>query len=173
MKDESSLFPKLLIIFGSCLFIFALWLSAYLDPSIGWLHFFQAWMYLATIALCLRGSPWAYFIGGSAALFWNYTNLFVTTFFRSGLHWLLVSAGAGQLQHLDQIVAVPAWIGNLLIIIGSIWGYVRLSSKNGRDIVNWSLGFVLTTAFFAAAIALCQPRYLPLFRGILHPHSPW
>ena len=33
--------------------------------------------------------------------------------------------------------------------------------------------FVLTTGFFAAAMALCQPRYLPLFRAMLHPHRPW
>ena len=58
--------PELLILIGSCLFIFMLWLSAYFEPDIRWLHFFQAWMYLATIGLSLRRSRWGYFIGLSA-----------------------------------------------------------------------------------------------------------
>ena len=33
--------------------------------------------------------------------------------------------------------------------------------------------FVLTTGFFYADVATCQPRYLPLFRGLLHPHWIW
>jgi hypothetical protein len=44
--------------------------------------------------------------------------------------------------------------------------------KNPSPILATLIDFVLTTGFFAAAIALCQPRYLPLFRGFLHPHRP-
>jgi len=72
---------ELLIVIGSGLFIFVLGLSAYFEADIRWLHFFQAWMYLATIALSLHHNRWGYFIGISAAGFWNYINLFVTTFF--------------------------------------------------------------------------------------------
>jgi hypothetical protein len=28
-------------------------------------------------------------------------------------------------------------------------------------------------AFFALIIAVCQPRYLPLFRGAIHPQLHW
>jgi hypothetical protein len=73
--------------------------------------FFQAWMYLATIVLSLRGSRWGYFIGVSAAVFWDYINLFVTSFLRSGLHWVSAWMSTGHLERLDQIVAVPGWIG--------------------------------------------------------------
>ena len=107
--------PELFIISGGCLFIFVLGLSAYFEPDIRWLHFFQAWMYVATIALAFRRNRWGYFIGISASGFWDYVNLFVTTFFPNGLHWLAASLVTGQVQHVDQIVAVPAWIGNLLI----------------------------------------------------------
>jgi hypothetical protein len=155
------------------LFIFVLWLSAYLEPDIRWLHFFQAWMYLATIALSLRGSRWGYFIGASAAVFWDYINLFVTSFLRSGLHWTGAWMSTGHLERLDQIVAVPGWIGNFLIIVGSIWGYMQLQTKRRGDLARLALAFIFTTAFFAACIAVCQPRYLPLFRGTLHPHRPW
>jgi hypothetical protein len=155
------------------LFIFVLWLSAYLEPDIRWLHFFQAWMYLATIALLLRGSRWGYFIGASAAIFWDYINLFVTTFLRSGLHWMFASISTGHLERLDQIVAVPGWTGNLLVVVGSVWGYMQLPEKRWSDLGRLVLAFVFTTAFFAGCIAVSQPRYLPLFRGILHPHRPW
>jgi len=165
--------PEWLILTGGCLFIFVLWLSAYFESDIRWLHFFQAWMYLAAIWLSLRGSRWGYYIGISAAGLWDYTNLFVNTFFRSGIHWLLAWIGTGRLKHVDQIIAVPAWTANLLVVVGCVWAYTRLPDKRRDDLVRFAVAFVLTTGFFAAAIAICQPRYLPLFRGLLHPHRPW
>lgn len=165
--------PQVLILLGSCLFIFVLWLSAYFEPDIRWLHFFQAWMYLAAIGLSLRRNRWGYFIGITAAGLWDYTSLFVNTFFRSGLHWLGAWISTGELKRVDQIIAVPAWIGNFLVVAGSVWGYARLREKKPGDLGRLALAFVMTTGFFAAAIAVCQPRYLPLFRGLLHPHRPW
>jgi hypothetical protein len=164
---------QLLILVGSCVFVFVLWLAAYFEPDIRWLHFFQAWMYVAAVGLSLRRSRWGYFIGISAAGFWDYGNLFVIKFFSNGLHWLFTWVSTGQLKHVDQIVAVPAWIGNFLVLVGSTWAYSQLPDKNRYDLGRFALVFVLTTGFFAGAIALCQPRYLPLFRNILHPHSPW
>src|SRR5881409_1702838 len=55
-----------------------------LEPDIRWLHFFQAWMYVATIVLAHRRNRWGYFIGFSAAGLWIYANLFATTFFFNG-----------------------------------------------------------------------------------------
>ena len=78
----------------------------------------------------------------------------------------------GQLKHVDQIIAVPAWIANFLVVAGSAWAYARLPNKTRGDLSRFALAFVLTTGFFAGAIAVCQPRYLPLFRGIIHPHRP-
>lgn len=173
MKADERSFgaPELLIVTGSCIFIFILALAAYFEADIRWLHFFQAWMYIATVALSLRHNRWGYFIGISAAGFWDYINLFVTTFFRNGLHWLGASLATGQVQHVDQIIAVPAFFGNLLVIVGSIWAYQRLRKKHPSDWGRLALAFVLTTAFFAADISLFQPRYLPLLRRSLHPHS--
>ena len=173
MTRKASSFPEWLILAGSCLFIFVLWLSAYLESDIRWLHFFQAWMYLAAAVLSLQRSRWGYFIGLSAAGLWDYINLFVTSFLRSGLHWVSAWISTGQLERVDQVVAVPGWIGNLLVVIGSIWAYARLSEKRWSDLGRLAFAFILTTGFFAAAMALCQPRYLPLFRAMLHPHRPW
>ena len=165
--------PELLIVAGASMFIFILALSAYLEADIRWLHCFQTWMYVATMALSLCHDRWGYFIGISVAGFWNYINLCVTTFFRNGWHWLAASLAAGQIQHVDQIIAVPAWIGNFLVVVGCLWAYGRLREKNSRDWMRFVLAFVLTTAFFAADIWIFQPRYLPLFRRSLHPHAPF
>jgi len=165
--------PELLTLTGASLFIFILALSAYFEADIRWLHFFQSWMYIATIALCLQRNRWGYFIGIAAAGFWDYLNLFATTFFLNGLHWLHASLVTAQIQHVDQIIAVPAWIGNFFVIVGCVWAYRRLPDKNPRDWVRFVFVFILTTAFFAADIFIFQPRYLRLFRESLHPHSPF
>ena len=165
--------PEYVILAGTAIFIFVLWLSAYFERDIRWLHFFQAWMYVAVIWLSLRRSRWGYFIGISAAGLWAYTAVFVNTFFRSGLHWLFASIASGQLKHVDQIIAVPAWTSNVLVVIGCLWAYGRLPKKEASDLVRFGLAFVLTTGFFYCDVLICQPRYLPLFRGLLHPHAPW
>jgi hypothetical protein len=165
--------PEWLIVIGSCVFIFVLWLSAYFEADIRWLHFFQSWMYVAAMWLAVRRNRWGYFVGLSAAGLWDYTSLFVNTFFRNGLHWLWMWMSTGELRRVDLILAVPAWIGNLLVIVGSAWGYMRLRERVWGDLGRFAAAFALTTGFFAAAIALCQPRYLPLFRRMLHPRWPW
>jgi hypothetical protein len=131
--------PELSILAGGCLFIFVLWLSAYFERDIRWLHFSQAWMYVAAIGLSLRRNRWGYFIGISAAGLWDYINLFVTTFFRSGLHWLSAWIGTGQLKRVDQIIAVPAWIANFLVVAGSVWAYTRLREKGPGDLGRLAL----------------------------------
>jgi nicotinamide riboside transporter PnuC len=52
---------------GGCTFIIVLYVAAYWEPDIRWLHFLQSWMYIAAIALSWKGNSWGYFIGFSAA----------------------------------------------------------------------------------------------------------
>ena len=168
--DRNWGFAEWFIVVGCCVFIFVLALSAVFDASIRWLHFFQAWMYLATIFLALRGNRWGYFIGVSAAGLWDYTNLFVTTFFRNGLEQLSAWVSTGHLARPDLLIAVPAWLSNFIVVVGCLWAYARLRDKPISDALRFLLAFALTTGFFAADMAIFQPRYLPLFRGMLHPH---
>ena len=165
--------PEWLILIGAAIFIFILWLSAYYDPSIRWLHFFQSWMYIAAIILSLRHSRWGYFIGISAGLFWDYANVFVTTFLKAGILEIARAIHTGDLAHPDLAIAVPAWTGNLLLVLGSLWAYSRLSKKSAGDALRFLIAFALCTAFLYVDIAVCQPRYLSLFPRLLHPHAPW
>jgi hypothetical protein len=164
--------PEWLILIGASFFILVLAVSAYFEADIRWLHFFQAWMYIATIVLSLRRSRWGHFIGISAAGLWDYVNLFVTTFFTSGLHEFSQWIHTGHLARPDQLIAVPAWLSNLLVVIGCWWAYSRQPVKRLTDFGGFLLTFALTTGFFAAAIALFQPRYLAFFPKMLHPHWP-
>jgi hypothetical protein len=164
--------PEWLIVIGATIFIVVLAISAFFEADIRWLHFFQAWMYIATIALSLRRNRWGYFIGFSAAGLWAYANLFVTTFFVNGLRWLAQSMATGHLAHPDQIIAVPAWFSNVLVVIGCAWAYLRLPEKAVADAGKLVLTFVVTSCFFALDMALFQPRYLGIFPRLLHPRLP-
>jgi hypothetical protein len=162
--------PEWLILIGAIVFIVVLAVSAYSEADIRWLHFFQAWMYLATIALSLRGNRWGYFIGISAAGLWDYANLFATTFFFNGLQQLSQWMHTGHVDRPDLLIAVPAWFSNFLVIVGCLWAYSRLPRKSLSDVGKFVIAFVLTTGFFAADMAIFQPRYLGLFPRMLHPH---
>jgi len=165
--------PEAVILFGASIFILVLGVSAFWEADIRWLHFFQAWMYLATIVLSLRGNRWGYFIGISAGGFWDYINIFATTFFYNGLQQLAQWFHTGHLARPDLLISVPAWFSNLLVIIGCLWAYARCSTKKPKDAAQLVLSFALTTGFFALAMALFQPRYLGVFPRLLHPHLPW
>jgi hypothetical protein len=164
--------PEWLILIGGVAFIFVLAISAYFEPDIRALHFFQAWMYLAAMGLSFRHNRWGHFIGLSAAGLWNYANLFVTTFFVGGLQQAAAWMRTGHLDRPDLFIAVPAWLSNLLVICGCVWAYSRLRERQPVDVWKFVLAFALTTAFFAADVALFQPRYLGLFPRLLHPHLP-
>lgn len=164
--------PEWLILVGGCFFIVALAVSAFWEADIRWLHFFQAWMYLLTILLSLRGSRWGHFIGISAAGLWDYSNLFATTFFFNGLQQLSQWIHTGHLARPDLLIAVPAWFSNLLVVIGCVWAYSRQPTKPLGDIGRFLITCALTTGFFAADMAIFQPRYLGIFRRLLHPHLP-
>jgi hypothetical protein len=164
--------PEWLILIGATFFILVLAVSALWEADIRWLHFFQALMYVATIALGLRGNRWGYFIGISVAGLWDYANIVATTFFFNGLQQLSEWVHTGHLARPDLLIAVPAWFSNFFVIVGCVWAYSRLTPKTASDIARLLVAFALTTAFFAADMAIFQPRYLGLFPRMLHPHLP-
>jgi hypothetical protein len=129
-------------------------------------------MYIAAMALSFMGNRWGHFIGGSAAGLWDYTNIFVTTFFLNGLQQLSEWIHKGHLPCPDIFIAVPAWLANLLVIVGCLWAYARLPAKRYSDIVRFLIAFAGTTGFFAVDMAMFEPRYLAIFPRLLHPHLP-
>jgi len=174
MEDAKRRFraPELLTLIGGSGFILVLGISAFWEADIRWLHFFQAWMYVTAIVLSFRGSRWGHFIGISAAGLWDYANTFATTFFWNGLEQVSQWVHTGHLARPDLVIAVPAWFSNLLVIIGCVWAYSRRPGKPLSDVARFLACLALTTGFFAADMAVFQPRYLAIFPRLLRPHFP-
>ena len=162
-----------LIVIGGCFFLLVLAFSAFWEADIRWLHFFQALMYVATIALALRRNRWGYFIGISAAGLWDYANLVATTFFFNGLEQLSRWVHSGYPARPDLLIAAPAWFSNLFIVVGCVWGYLLLQKKSLGDLGKFVVTFALTTGFFALDMAIFQPRCLGLFPRMLRPRWPF
>jgi hypothetical protein len=117
------------IVFGAALFILALFVSAVFDPSIRVLHALQALIYVAVVILTLRNSPWGYGAGVVVAAFWNYINLFVTTFIRSGLVQLIGLLQTGRITRPDQFLAIIAATGHCVLIVACLTGFLETRPK--------------------------------------------
>jgi len=159
------------IITGAVGFIAILAIAAVFDHTIIWLHVFQALMYLAVIGLIAARNRLAYFLGLSIAGFWNYANLFVTRFFANGLAALKTLVATGRMTRPDQLIAVAAVAFHFLMIAGCLVLMIQTSRKAGPDLLRLLVVFILATGYFAAIMALFQPRYLSLFPRLLHPHG--
>lgn len=151
-------------------FISILALAAWWDPSIRWLHFFQAWLYVATAMLVLRQERWGYFLGMVTAGFWNYATLFLNNFFHAGREQLGILLSAGQLPRPDLLIAVPAVAAHFVMIGCCLWAYLRLPRHEAADGGRLVASAVLSIGYFAGIMALFQPRYLVLFSRLLNPH---
>lgn len=158
------------IVVGALGFIAILAISAYWDRTIVWLHTFQALGYVATITLVLRHNRWGYFLGFSFAAFWNYVQFFVISFFRDGLEQLWYLVHTGTLPHPDIFVSVPAVFFHFVMIVFCVWAYLRQTPKPASDAIRFAATFAGSLAYFAADMALTQPRYLPIFARLLYPH---
>src|SRR5215471_11919356 len=106
-RGAQSTSPSRLITLGATVFIIALAVSAAFDAELRWLHLVQASIYVATIVLSRQRNRWGYFLGISAATFWNYVLLFVSPL------------PAQFLRHPfepDLVLQGLAWIANSLVI---------------------------------------------------------
>lgn len=151
------------ILVGAAFFIFALILSAVFDPRIRLLHALQALIYLAVIVLTRRNSARGFGAGVVIAAFWNYVNLFVTTFIRAGAEqfWLLLHTG--RLQRPDLIIALVAALGHFLLIVACLAGFLRMRPR----VKQWGqflAGGVLAVGYFILIIVITGPQYIGLLK---------
>ena len=151
------------IVVGAGLSIFALFLSAVFEPSIRVLHALQALIYVAVVMLTRRNSPWGYGAGVVVSAFWNYVNLFVTTFIRSGLDQLAALLQTGRIARPDQFLALIAATGHFVLIAACLIGFLKSRPNAGawRQFVG---GGLLAVAYFIAIIVVTGPQYIPLLR---------
>jgi hypothetical protein len=151
------------ILVGAGFFIFALLLSAVFDPEIRVLHALQALIYIAVIVLTRRNNAWGFGAGCITAVFWNYINLFTTTFIKAGLQQLFILLRTGQLQRPDLLIAVVATAGHFLLIIACLAGFLR-TRPNAKLWGQFVTGGALAVAYFAVIIVTTGPQYVGLLR---------
>src|SRR5690242_21838650 len=114
--------PLWLIMPGAAVFVFALAVSALFEADLRGLHFFQAWLYIVTVALSVRKNKWGYFVCISTALLWNYA-LFST----SPLFAHLVKTPTRP----DASMPSFPWVGPRAIIVGWPWAYSPQPVRRG------------------------------------------
>ncbi len=151
--------------FGAGFFMLALFLSAVFDPRIRVLHTLQALIYVAVMVLTRRQSAWGFGAGFFIAAFWNYTNLFVTTFVRNGADQLLLLLHTGRLRRPDLLVALVAAFGHFLMMAACAVGWARLR-PGGRQMGEFVLGGVLAIGYFVLIIFATGRQYIPLIRHV-------
>lgn len=151
------------VLIGAGLFIVALTLSAVFDPTIRALHTLQALIYIAVITSTRRAHPMGFGAGTFVAAFWNYINLFVTTFIRAGLGELVVLLQTGQVRRPDLLVAVIAGAGHFMLIAACAIGFLR-HKPGPRQWGQFLVGGALSIAYFIAIILVTGPQYIGLMK---------
>ena len=153
------------ILVGAGLFIIALIVSAVFDPKIRVLHVLQALIYIAVIVLTRKNSAWGFGAGCIIAAFWNYINLFVTSFVKAGLQQLSTLLRTGQLHRPDLLIAVIAASGHFLLIVACLAAFLR-TRPGVRRWGQFMAGGVLAVAYFVAIIITTGPQYIGLLKRV-------
>lgn len=124
-----SRWPQLLILAGSGLFLIALVVSAAVVPQLRLLHFLQALIYVALIALAHRENAWGFGAGVTVATAWNSLNLFITHLMQAGLReaWSLLETG--HVRRPDTMMVAVGGAGHFLIILGCLAAFLHLRSS--------------------------------------------
>jgi hypothetical protein len=155
------------IVTGAGLFIVALLVSAIFDPTIRLLHILQALIYIAVILLARRQSAWGFGGGCIIAAFWNYINLFVTTFIKGGLTQLYLLLHTGKLDRPDLFIAVVAAAGHFLLIIGCLAGFLRMRPRLNQWL-QFAGGGIAAVAYLVLIIITTGPQYIGLLKRVFH-----
>lgn len=153
------------VLAGAGFFGFALFLSAVFDPAIRVLHLLQALIYVGVVVLTRRDSAWGFGAGFLISVFWNYTNLFVTSFISAGLQVLAHLVRTGHLERPDLLVAVVAALGHVLLIIACLAGFLRTRPR-ATQWVQFAAGGALAVVYLVGIILTTGPQYIPVLERI-------
>ncbi len=153
------------ILAGAGFFIFALFLSAVFDPAIRVLHTLQAFIYVAVIVLTRKNIAWGFGAGCVIGAFWNYVNLFVTTFVKAGLEQTSILLQTGKMPRPDLLIAVVAAGGHFVLIIACLAGFLRTRPKARQWVEFWA-GGTLAVGYFVGIVITTGPQYIGLLRRV-------
>lgn len=144
------------IAIGSGMFVLGLTIAAVFASEWRVLHFFQALIYVAVVALVWRKSAMGFGAGLAVPLFWNALSVFVTGDTRDGLRELGTLARTGHTEHPDVLLSLFAFCGHLLIIIGCAVGFIRIRPR-ARQWTKLLIGAVIALGYLIAIVFVFGP----------------
>jgi hypothetical protein len=156
IRDDSR-WPLAAIHVGASMFVVALAVSVFFDPSIWVLHAFQALIYVTVMVLAQRESPWGFGAGFAIAMLWNGANLFATGFVAAALHTLHNALSTGHISRPVLLLVLVGAAGHFLMIAGCLACFFR-SSGGRRQWARFLGGAILGII----ALALITPLRLRL-----------
>jgi hypothetical protein len=162
-SDSNPAWINALVLVGAGSFILALIVSAVFDPSIRVLHVLQALIYIIVIVLTRKYNAWGFGAGCIIAVFWNYINLFVTTFVKAGLQQLSSLLRTGELHRPDLLIAVIAAAGHFMLIAACLAGFLR-TRPGVRRLGQFLAGGALAVGYFVAIVITTGPQYISLLK---------
>lgn len=119
------------------------------------------------IALTRMQSGWGFGAGCIIAAFWNYINLFVTTFIKAGVQQFSILLRTGELPRPDLLIAVVAAAGHFLLIVACLAGFLRTRPELRRW-GQFAGGGVIAVSYFALIIITTGPQYVGLLKRVFH-----
>jgi hypothetical protein len=117
------------------------------------------------IALTRKNSAMGFGAGCTIAIFWNFINLFATTFVKAGMQELLSLFRTGELHRPDLLIAVIAAGGHFMLIAGCLAGFLR-TRPGARRWGQFLAGEVLAIGYFVAIIITTGPQYIGLLKQV-------
>jgi hypothetical protein len=116
----------------------------------------------AAAVLSLRRRTLGYAIGAASGACWLYIAGTQTTFIHNGFTLAGRLLTTGHAERWDVIIAVPAALATVGLVLCSLAAYVRTPQKAPRDATVFAAAAVGVVAFFAGAFAAAGPQYLSL-----------
>lgn len=141
---------------GAALFIIALVGSALVVPQLRRLHFLQALIYVAVVALARRNSVWGFGAGTAVAIFWNGLELFVTHLMQAGAVVFWSFLRTGQVQRLDTMMVTLGGIGHFILIIACLLALQDANTK--QKWLKFAGGGAIALGYFALIVFIALPR---------------
>jgi hypothetical protein len=144
---------------GTAIFLLALTMSALIIPQLRLLHFFQALIYIAIIALTRQNrlSAWGFGIGVFIPVLWNTMNLFVTHLFQAGAGQLWSLLRTGLVTRPDTLLVFVGGVAHFLLIVACMAGFLQLRPAK-KHWLKFFGGGLLAFAYFVLIIATMAPR---------------
>jgi hypothetical protein len=155
------------LILSVALFVAVLAISAYLEKSIRILHLFEAIPYLLVPWIFKRNPKVGSALAFASGAFWIWTAGFLTTFVRNGFERVGMLIETGTVDRPDILLAVPAFIGTMSMVIIGLTGYSRVHKKSLSDLRLFPGMFLLIFIYFILIFYAFAPQYLGMFGIVL------